>query len=134
VIVVDTNVIAYGVLPGARTKDVEALASRDPQWVAPALWKRELRNVLATAMRVQGLSLAHALAAFTAATALVEDAAVEPTVEECLKAAARGRISAWDAEFVCVAEALDVRLVTSDVKLSRAFPGRVLLLQDATRV
>jgi predicted nucleic acid-binding protein len=131
VIVVDTNVLAYGVLPGARTKDVEALAAKDRQWVAPSLWRRELQNVLATAMRVRRLPLGSALAAFAAAADLVEDATVEPTVEDCLTTAARGRISAWDAEFVCVAEVLGVFLVTSDVKLARAFPDRVLLLEAA---
>jgi predicted nucleic acid-binding protein len=53
VIVVDTNVIAYAVLPGERTDAALALAERDSEWVAPALWRRELRNVLATVMRVR---------------------------------------------------------------------------------
>ena len=49
-IVVDTNLVAYAVLPGERTADALALAERDPAWIAPALWRRELRNVLATLM------------------------------------------------------------------------------------
>jgi len=106
VIVVDTNVIAYAVLPGERTKAALALAERDPEWVAPALWRRELRNVLATVMRVHRLPLDRALAAFSAAEGLVTDATVQPSTEDCLRMAARGRVSAWDAEFVCVADAV----------------------------
>ena len=105
-IVVDTNLIAYAVLPGERTKAALALAERDPEWVAPALWRRELRNVLATLMRVRRLPRDRALAAFAAAEALVADSTVEPSTEECLRLAARGRVSAWDAEFVFVAEAV----------------------------
>jgi predicted nucleic acid-binding protein len=130
VIVVDTNVIAYAVLPGGRTKAALALAERDPEWVAPALWRRELRNVLATLMRVRRLPLRQALAAFSAAEALVTDATVEPATEECLRLAARGRVSAWDAEFVFVAEAAGLPLVSADRKLARAFPGRVVALED----
>jgi predicted nucleic acid-binding protein len=131
VIVVDTNLVAYAVLPGERTEAALALAERDPEWIAPALWRRELRNVLATLMRVRRLPLARALAAFRAAEELVTDATIEPSNEQCLRLAARGGISAWDAEFVFVAEALALPLVTADKRLARAFPGRVIAL-DAT--
>jgi predicted nucleic acid-binding protein len=133
VIVVDTNLVAYAVLPGVRTAAALALADLDPDWVAPSLWRLELRNVLATLMRVRKLPLAHALAAFAAAEHLVADATVEATTEECLRLAARGRVSAWDAEFVFVAEALCLPLVTADKKLARAFPGRALSLEDSIR-
>ena len=83
-IVVDTNLVAYAVLPGERTADALTLAERDPDWVAPALWRRELRNVLATLMRVRQLPLPRALAAFAAAEQLVTDATIEPSTEECL--------------------------------------------------
>ena len=129
-IVVDTNLLAYAVLPGERTRAVLALAARDPAWVAPALWRRELRNVLATLMRVRKLPLASARAAFAAAEELVTDARIEPSTEECLRLAARGRISGWDAEFVFVAEVLGLSLVTADKRLARAFPGRVVVLEE----
>ena len=129
-IVVDTNLLAYAVLPGERTAAALSLAERDPDWLAPAVWRRELRNVLATMMRVRRLPLSGALAAFAAAEQLVVDAAVDPSTEECLRLAARGRVSAWDAEFVYVAEALDLPLVTADRRLAKAFPGRVLALAD----
>ena len=131
-IVVDTNLLAYAVLPGDRTAAVLALAEREPGWVAPALWRRELRNVLATLMRVRRLPLRGALAAFTAAEQLVTDATIEPSTEECLRLAARGRISAWDAEFVFVAEALGLPLVTADKRLARAFPSHVVPLERLT--
>jgi predicted nucleic acid-binding protein len=131
VIVVDTNVLAYAVLPGQRSTTVQALAERDPHWLAPRLWRWELRNVLATTMRVRLLSLSDALAAFAAAEQLVEDADLEPSVEDCLRVAARGRISAWDAEFVYVAEALGLPFITADRRLCKAFPECAVALEDA---
>jgi predicted nucleic acid-binding protein len=128
-IVVDTNLIAYAVIPGERTKAALLLAEGDPDWIAPALWRLELRNVLATLMRVRGLSLEHALAAFAAAEELVSEASVVPSTDEILRLAQRGSVSAWDAEFVFVAEASGLPLVTADRKLARAFPDRVVLLE-----
>lgn len=133
-IVVDTNVVAYAVLPGTRTAAALALAERDPDWLAPSLWRHELRNVLATLMRARGLTLSQALAAFAGAEQLVTDAPAEPTTEDRLRFAARGRVSAYDAEFVCVAEALGAALVSSDRRLVRAFPRRVVLLEDVSAV
>lgn len=122
-IVVDTSVVAYAVLPGDRTESSLAVAERDPAWIAPVLWRFELRSVLATAMRVKHLRLLPALAAFSAAEELVADAELLASTEECLRLAARGGVSAYDAEFVLVAERLGVPLVTADRKLAKAFPG-----------
>lgn len=125
-IVVDTNLIVETVLPGAGHEAALEVAARDSEWVAPALWRSELRNVLATAMRVRGLRLPGALAAFEAADRLVTDFDLEEFTEACLALAARGRISGYDAEFVFVAERLGKPLVSADRKLAKAFPGRVL--------
>jgi predicted nucleic acid-binding protein len=133
VIVVDTSVVAYAVIPGRQTESALALALRDPEWVAPRLWRSELRNVLATAMRVSNLDLASALAVFSAAEDLVADVEIESSTRDCLELAELGAISAYDAEFVLAASLFDSRLVTADRRLVRAFPDRALLLADAAR-
>lgn len=127
-IVADTNLIAYAMLPGEHTKSALRIVLRDPEWVAPTLWRHEFRNVLATAMRVGGLDLSRALGAFEAAEELVIDGQVHPTVEECLRLAARGKISAHDAQFVYLAERLDLPLVSADRRLCKAFPDRAIPL------
>jgi predicted nucleic acid-binding protein len=127
-IVVDTNIIAYSVLPSQHSEAARALVRKDAEWVAPSLWRAELRNVLATAMRVRGIPLARALRAFEDAERLVEESAVPCSTSDCLQIATRGGISAYDAEFVWLAEKLDVVLVTADLRLVRAFPQRVQLL------
>lgn len=47
-IVVETSVIAYLVIPGEHTEAAIAAARRDSHWTAPRQWRAELRNVLAT--------------------------------------------------------------------------------------
>jgi predicted nucleic acid-binding protein len=45
-IVVDANVIAYAVIPGAKTALALSAIEADAEWVAPPLWKSELRKIL----------------------------------------------------------------------------------------
>jgi predicted nucleic acid-binding protein len=125
VIVVDTNVLAYAVLPGDSSTWIERVIAHDPDWIAPPFWRLELANLLATAMRARGLGLDGAVAAFSYAERLVSDADLHPTIEERLEMAARGGVSAYDAEFVLVAEKLDLLLFTADRRLAQAFPARV---------
>ena len=47
-IVADTNVIAY---PSPYTELAERLFGTDPHWIAPVLWRSEMRNVLALYLR-----------------------------------------------------------------------------------
>jgi len=51
VIVADTNLIAYLVMPSPYTEAAERLLVREPDWVAPTLWRSEFRNVLALYLR-----------------------------------------------------------------------------------
>ena len=129
-IVVDTNVVAYATLPGERTEAALRAAARDRDWVAPALWRSEFRNVLATAMKSHGMTLHAALEAFGAAERLVGDAGTEEFTEDCLRLAAERAVSAYDSEFVVVAQRYGLRLVTADRRLARAFPDRAVSLED----
>jgi PIN domain len=61
VIVVDTSVLVYLLLPGERTEQSERVFRRDPVWAAPRLWRSEFRNVLAVYMRRGPLALDQAL-------------------------------------------------------------------------
>lgn len=122
-IVVDTNVVAYFWIPGPRTGAAEALAEIDPEWVAPALFRYELRNVLATLVRAGKMPLDVAARVASGADDQVEDAAGEADARTVLSLSARSDCSAYDCEFVGAALALGVPLVTCDRKLAKAFPG-----------
>lgn len=121
-IVVDTNVLAYLYLPGEHTEAAEHLLQRKPDWHAPILWRSEFRNILAGYMRRGGLSFEQAFAIQTEAEALLSGAEHEPDSRRVLELVKASDCSAYDCEFVALAESLGVTVVTMDAKLIKAFP------------
>ena len=56
-IIADTNIISYLLLPTIYTDSVEKLYEIDPDWSAPILWKSEFRNVMALYLRKKIITL-----------------------------------------------------------------------------
>lgn len=127
-IVVDTSVIACLYLPGERTAAAERLLRRDPEWAAPRLWRSELRNVLALYVRKASLTFERAYAIQREAESLVADEYDVDSFDVLALARASG-CTAYDCEFVAVAKRLDVRLVTADAMVRRAFPDVAVALR-----
>ncbi len=118
----DTNVLAYLLLPGPRTEQAEVLLLEQPQWAAPPLWRSEWRNVLTSYLRRNLLKLPAAIALMQQAEALLA-AHDEPVAsEQVLQLATSSGCSAYDCEFVAAAQQLGVPLVTEDRAILTAFP------------
>jgi predicted nucleic acid-binding protein len=128
VIVVDTNVITYLLVPGDRTKAAEAWRRRDAEWAAPLLWRSEFRNVLATLIRLGRIELPIAQAIQEQAEWLLAPLEFAVDSESVLALAASSGCSAYDCEFVALADYLDVPLVSADRKLKAKFGKRVRML------
>ena len=130
-IVVDTNVIAYRWLPGPRNADCDALVRLDTEWAAPLLWRSEFRNVLAGYIRSGKLPVADAERAMRHAAASLLGGEFAVADDVVLGLVGRSKCSAYDCEFVALAEALDTLLVTEDKALLATFPKRCRSLVDA---
>jgi predicted nucleic acid-binding protein len=122
-IVVDTNVIAYLWLPGKRTEAAERLLKKDPEWNAPLLWRSEFRNVLAGCLRHGNVKLETALQIAEGAESQMRGREFSVPSAQVLARVEEADCSAYDCEFVVLAEELGVNLVTSDKKLLKSFPG-----------
>ena len=131
-IVVDTNIITYLYLPTEYTELAERLLEQDPDWVAPTLWRSELRNVLAHYLRKQLLTFDAAYAIQTEAEALLSEREYEPDSYEVLRLVEASDCSAYDCEFVALAKRLGTQLVTMDKKILKAFPEVGIPLSSAT--
>ncbi len=121
-IVVDTNVVAYLLLPGPKTDLSESLLISEPEWAAPPLWRSEWRNVLTGYLQRDLLQLPEALALMTSAEALLSPHEQPVASDHVLQLVTSSRCSAYDCEFVAAAKQLGVRLVTEDQAILKAFP------------
>lgn len=129
-IVVDTNVLAYLLMPGEHTERARRAYELDAVWVAPLLWRSEFRNVLASAMRDRGLPLIRAKELMEVASELMWNGEYEVQSGEVLDLAAESGCSAYDCEFVALAIELGVPLVTADRKLAKAFGPTATYLEN----
>lgn len=127
-IVVDTNVISYLLLPTPMTAAAEALYEADPEWSAPLLWRSELRNVLALYMRKDLLTLDAACGLQEKADELLKGREFQVQSTDVLRLAQASGCSAYDCEFVALSEGLGTLLYTADQRLQRAFPDKALAL------
>jgi len=122
VIVVDTNVLVSLYLPTPVSALADAVLQKDPTWIAPALWLSEMRNSIATLVRARRLDLDHGLAAVEAAEELMAERSYAVPSTDVLRLAEKSGCTAYDCEFIALAEAVDTRLVTLDKRLALKFP------------
>lgn len=132
-IIADTNLIAYFLIPGPFTARAEAVFERDPLWAAPLLWRSELRNVLWLYVRSGQKQLADVLQSMNAAEALLRGREFSVDSAPVLTLAASSNCSPYDCEFVYLARTEACKLVTADAKLLTAFPGTAVSMEDFAR-
>ena len=121
-IVVDSNMIGYLYLTSERSSQVERVLHKDAQWAAPLLWRSEFRNVLALYLRKKLLSLEAAQEIMNEAMTLMLGQEYEVVSWQVLSLVAKSSCSAYDCEFVALAQDLGVALVTVDKQVLEQFP------------
>jgi len=129
VIVIDTQVIAYATLRTPQTGLIAPVVARDPDWAAPLLWRSEYLNVLAGQLRRRSIEPDDALGLFEDAAALIATE-LEPDPAVVLTLAATSSCTAYDLEFVAVAQSLGVPLVTNDRQILESFPSIAVSLES----
>lgn len=121
-IVVDTNVLAYLCIGGDLVERAEQVLLADSEWHAPRLWRSELRNVLAGLIRREMVDVEGALGILAEAEVLLAGRDHEARSEDVVALVVESDCSAYDCEFVALAQRLDAPLVTHDRRVLAAFP------------
>ncbi len=127
-IVADTNLLVYLYVRGEWTRQAEAALTRDPVWAAPLLWRSEFRNTLVGMLRRRALEVDEAMRVTREAEAWMRGHEYSVQSDPVLQLAAQSGCSAYDCEFVALAQDLGVRLVTSDGQVLAAFPDTTVAL------
>ncbi len=121
-IVANSNLIAYLHLPGPMSTIAERVLSKDPVWCTPPLWKSEFRSILFSYMRTQNMDLSTAQIHWQNAISHLGAHQCEVDSTRVLELARSSKLSAYDAEYVMLAEQLGVSLLTSDKQIIHEFP------------
>ena len=129
-IVVDTNIIAYFYIQSEFSELVESAIRKDSLWSAPLLWRSEFRNVLTACIRNKMLSLSDASEIMAEAELLMRGNEYSVTSSTVLHLVYRSDCSAYDCEFVALAQDLQAPLITMDKKILKNFPDTALSLRD----
>jgi len=129
-IVADTNIISYLLLPASFTESVDALYLLDSNWVAPVLWKSEFRNVLALYLRKNIITLEKAMQLQEKAESILAQNEFDIPSSQVLALVNAGSCSAYDCEFIALAHHFNIRLVTQDKKLLKEFSSTAITISD----
>ena len=127
-IVSEFNLIAYLYIPGKFTPLAERVAMRDPDWMAPQVWKNEFVNILATTLRKNEISMGAALAALSQAEKrVIRYTELDPIA--VLKSSVETKIATYDCEYVDLARKRGLKVVTGDKEMQKKFKDVVVSLE-----
>jgi predicted nucleic acid-binding protein len=126
VIVVDANLLVYLWVGGPGAELAAAVLRREPGWIAPFLWRSEFRNAVVGLVRARRQTLEQALAATSEAERQMAGHEYVVNSDSVVTAATRSGCTAYDCEYVALADDLGLTLVTFDGPVRRAFPNRAI--------
>ncbi len=129
-IVADTNVIAYLFIPGIHTGLAETLLRQDQEWAVPLLWRSEFRNVLAGYIRRKYMAFDTAVSIIEQAEFFLRPLEFSVASFRVLELVARSKCSAYDCEFVVLAQDLNIPLITTDNQILTSFPQIAVSLKS----
>lgn len=122
-IVADATLLIHLFIAGPDTDAADAVIRRDADVAAPRLVRSEVLSVLLKYRRASRASQGDVARVLAELDHIIGDREFEPEPTRVLELALRSGCSSYDCEYVAVAEALGVPLVTSDRQVLAAFPG-----------
>ncbi len=128
-IVADASLIACFAVRNEHSDLADAVCETDAAWVAPLLWRSEVRNALVKYMQHAGMSLEAALLAFHSAEEIIAGREYRVSSEKVLELAVQSKCTAYDCEYVALALDLGVPLVTADKQILKSFPKIAVSLE-----
>lgn len=127
-IVADTNLIVYLFITGDKTELAKQVLAKDSYWIVPPLWQSEFRNVLAGYIR-RDTNLKQAKQIMQKALEILENHQVVHSAEKVLDLISESNCTAYDCEFITLAEQLNIQLVTADKRVLSQFPKFAISLE-----
>ena len=122
-IAADCTLIAQLFLTTPETQLAQGVMLADDVWLVPPLWRSEFRSVLGKYLLHRDLSLEQCIEITSVAEPRMSAGETAVSSLAVMSLVAATRCSAYDAEYVSLAQSLSVPLVTSDRSLQKMFPS-----------
>jgi predicted nucleic acid-binding protein len=121
-IVVDTNIISYLLIPNDTYNPLaEAIYQKDSRWSSPLLWRYEFMSVLSIYLRKDLMDVASCKSVYKEAMDLVISGPISNS-DAVFNIVQQSSLSSYDCEFVALAMQTGLPLITEDKKILREFP------------
>jgi predicted nucleic acid-binding protein len=130
VIVVDANVLIYSLVEGAHTLQTNQLREKDPDWRIPSLWKYEVGNALTQMTRQKLIDPETAHRLMDQAEGIFGSGEMSLESKQVLENALKKNLTFYDAQYLTLAQLLDVPLITEDKALRKAGGKSALSIHD----
>ena len=128
-IVADANLLLYLSVEGDLTPLAEAVLEFDPVWVAPVLWRSEVRSGLGKYLQHGLMGFESVMVSWHMAEEAVGGREYAVDARKVLELAQRSKCTAYDCEYISLAQDLEVPLVTTDKQVLKAFPPVAVSLE-----
>lgn len=129
-IVADASLLVELWLPGSNFDAAVQVLNTDSDWIAPGLWRSEFRNTIAKYLRANLIDLNFAHAAMIEGLEFMSHREYDVNSYRIIDIIGGSRVSAYDAEYVALAQETENRLVTFDKKLIDLFPDVAIHPED----
>ena len=129
-IVVDANILVYRIVAGEMTGAALQLQEKDPDWRTSPLWEYEFGNALALMILQKHLTTKLASGLFQTAKEYFSPVEMRSDPDLAMQLTTERKISYYDAQYLALAQMLDVPLVTEDKALRKAGGKSALSIRD----
>ena len=132
-ICVDTNIICYRYMASPHSPAADSAWAKDADWIAPVLWRSEFRNALTGSIRRRAVTTQESIQIASLAEAMLGPNEFTVSSSAVLQLVSRSHCSAYDCEFVALAHAEGVQLLTVDRLILREFAETAISLEEFIR-
>jgi predicted nucleic acid-binding protein len=129
-IIADTNLLSYLYFDSIYSEEANMVHVKDSEWAFPILWRSEFVNVVALYLRKNIITYKQGLDAIDFAKRAVGEREFSVSQYSVLELANESKCTAYDAEYVALAEEFNIPLITYDKKILKEFPSIAISASD----
>ena len=129
-IVVDANIVAYLMITGRKTALARKLRELEPSWAVPSLCKHEFASLLGQYVMGGGMPAEDIPELWDRFGLIINGHEHEIEIPAAVLLSCERNINVYDANYVLLAQRLDVVLVTENKQLATSCPAETSTMRQ----